>query len=295
MNAQDRSELASLHALDLLTGVELEQALFLEARDVEFATEVREQREAMSEICENIQPIQPSDLLRERVLALPGKTVSSSPRRVKSWLGWAAAAVLALCGLFLYSKFQAVAAQYAALQEENQQTRAHFDEAQARNAENLREFVYLKSLIKSADDRETAILAENEAADEKNTELLAQIDTLQKNNELAGLRLASLEGQVAEFKNTQAVVVWNQKENKGLIRLTNLPAVEAGKDYQLWIVDPAHENPVDGGLLIANADGNVTVPFTAADKVTEATAFAISIEKKGGVPVAEGPIVFVGK
>jgi len=39
----------------------------------------------------------------------------------------------------------------------------------------------------------------------------------------------------------------------------------------------------------------VILPFKPAQPVTQAAAFAISLEKKGGVPVAVGPIVLLGK
>ncbi len=156
---------------------------------------------------------------------------------------------------------------------------------------------YASVLDRLARSQKNLSQSQEELADkrEKSDKLLARIETLEKKNDLVGLRLASLQGQVEKFQQTQAGVVWDQKEGKGLIRLADLPPVEAGKDYQLWIVDPDYDTPVDAGLIQADANGAAEIPFTPADKVTEASAFAISIEKKGGVPVNEGPIVFLGK
>jgi anti-sigma-K factor RskA len=128
-----------------------------------------------------------------------------------------------------------------------------------------------------------------------NARLRAEIDKLGSDNSLADLRIASLEGQLEQYKGTRAVVVWNQSKHEGQIQLTNLPATGEGKDYQLWIVDPAHKNPISAGLIQRNADGTANVRFQPVQLIREASAFAITLEKTGGVEVAEGPVVVVGK
>ncbi|RYD30791.1 MAG: anti-sigma factor, partial [Verrucomicrobiaceae bacterium] len=97
------------------------------------------------------------------------------------------------------------------------------------------------------------------------------------------------------YKGTRAVVVWDPTNSQGQIQLANLPQLDAEKDYQLWIVDPAQKNPVSAGLIHRAADGSAKVPFQPVQVISTAAAFAISIEKAGGVPVGEGPIVILGK
>jgi len=74
-----------------------------------------------------------------------------------------------------------------------------------------------------------------------------------------------------------------------------LPRNAADRDYQLWLVDPRYKNPVDGGVFHVANDGMLSVAFHPNTPVREAQAFAISLERKGGVTKAEGPIVLLGK
>lgn len=235
MTPEERSNLACLHALSLLEGEEALLAARLEASDPEFAAEVAAFEEGSSIMAAAIEPVQPTNLLRERVLSLTGV-----PRKTgSSWIGWAAAAAVALAAVWLW---------------------------------NSRE-----------EDRK-------EIAD-----LHAEISRLGNDNSLADLRIASLEGQLEQYKGTRAVVVWNQSKHEGQIQLANLPPAEQGKDYQLWVVDPAYKNPISAGLIERNSDGTANVRFQPVQMIRDATAFAISVEKSGGVEVAEGPIVILGK
>jgi anti-sigma-K factor RskA len=124
---------------------------------------------------------------------------------------------------------------------------------------------------------------------------LKQIAELQARDSLARMRIATLAAQVDTYQRAGVVVVWDDLKQQGLAKLVNLPKPAAGKDYQLWIVDPKYPNPVNGGILTVTDEAGTVASFKPDQPVTSATAFAISVEKTGGVPKAEGPIVFVGK
>lgn len=88
-------------------------------------------------------------------------------------------------------------------------------------------------------------------------------------------------------------VVWSSERREGYMRLTGLPANDpAVRQYQLWIVDPARDaNPVDGGVFdIRVRDGEAIVPIEAKLPVDRPAAFAITVEKPGGVVVSAGPL-----
>lgn len=238
MTPEERSDLAALHALSLLEGEEAARAIRLEAADPEFAAEVAAFAETAAELAAALPLERPSDLLRERVLSL----VRPAASRPRAWIGWAAAAVLALTSAGLWLERNGI----SSLQREN-------------------------------------------------GELTARLEALGDQTRLSDLRIASLEGQLDEYKGARAVVVWDTARGEGRIDLANLPAAEQGKVLQLWIVDPARPNPVSGGLIHREADGTANVPFHPAQKVGEASAFAISVERAGGVEVAEGPVVLIGK
>ncbi|RYD37436.1 MAG: hypothetical protein EOP87_03560, partial [Verrucomicrobiaceae bacterium] len=97
MTPEERSDLASLHALSLLEGEQATFAAWLEATDPTFAEEVAAISQSMGVMAEAVAPVQPSDLLRERVLSLAkGSTPMPAPRTKPAWGGWAAAALLAV-------------------------------------------------------------------------------------------------------------------------------------------------------------------------------------------------------
>jgi len=89
--------------------------------------------------------------------------------------------------------------------------------------------------------------------------------------------------------------VWNPEHQSGLLTIEKLPAIADTQDYQIWVVDPAYPIPVDGGVFKPGADGRAVLTFKGDKPIKTVSAFAISLEKKGGVPKAEGPILLLGK
>lgn len=113
-------------------------------------------------------------------------------------------------------------------------------------------------------------------------------DSLMQANLVA---LAPANGAPAAAK---ATVAWEADRQTGVIRITGLPAAGTGKDYQLWAVDADHKDPVSAGLVHIDANGVAQVRFKPIAEARHVKAFAISLEREGGVPKAEGPILLVG-
>ena len=67
------------------------------------------------------------------------------------------------------------------------------------------------------------------------------------------------------------------------------------QQYQLWIVDPERAaQPVDGGVFDVQAGTReVIIPINAKLAVNNPAAFAITLEKPGGVVVSAGPLLVV--
>jgi len=92
---------------------------------------------------------------------------------------------------------------------------------------------------------------------------------------------------------------WSDSEQRGFLALRGLPPNDATQEqYQLWILVPSQEHPIDGGVFdvkgVAAADatavpagGELVVPVAAKLRVLGPTAFAITIEKPGGVVVSD--------
>jgi len=95
-------------------------------------------------------------------------------------------------------------------------------------------------------------------------------------------------------------VVWNPATQRGFLRFVGLkPNDPRAHQYQLWIFDAERDQryPVDGGVFDAPANlGEVLVPIHAALPVRTAKAFAVTIEKPGGVVVsARDHVVVLGQ
>jgi anti-sigma-K factor RskA len=91
-------------------------------------------------------------------------------------------------------------------------------------------------------------------------------------------------------KGVSADVVWDPVTQKGFLHLVGLASNDpAVKQYQLWIFDAARDQryPIDGGVFDVPADASeVVIPFNASLQVNKAAAFAVTVEKPGGVVVS---------
>jgi anti-sigma-K factor RskA len=91
-------------------------------------------------------------------------------------------------------------------------------------------------------------------------------------------------------KGVSGDVVWDPVTQKGFLHFVGLASNDpAVKQYQMWIFDAARDQryPIDGGVFDVPADANeVVIPFNASLPVTKAAAFAVTVEKAGGVVVS---------
>ena len=97
------------------------------------------------------------------------------------------------------------------------------------------------------------------------------------------------------FAGVHGDVVWSNAAQEGYMRLSGIPVNDpAEQQYQLWIVDPARDDePVDGGVFDVDASGELIIPIDAKLRVVEPAAFALTLEKPGGVVVSAGPLLVV--
>lgn len=81
--------------------------------------------------------------------------------------------------------------------------------------------------------------------------------------------------------------VWSPAEQEGYMRFEGLPVNDPAKEqYQLWLIDPNQEHPIDGGVFDARSDGTFDIDIHAKLGVEKLAAAAITIEKPGGVVVS---------
>ena len=108
-------------------------------------------------------------------------------------------------------------------------------------------------------------------------------------------QLADREGIVrwewSDLKGTDSSgdVVWDQQSQEGVMRIVDLaqnnPEVS---QYQLWILEAdGRKHPVDGGVFDVDAEGEVFIPIDAKLLAGKPAAFAITVERPGGVVVSD--------
>ena len=94
-------------------------------------------------------------------------------------------------------------------------------------------------------------------------------------------------------------VVWDPETQKGYFHFVGLASNDPTvHQYQIWIFDAGRDKryPVDGGVFDVPADSNeIIIPIHAALAVLKPAAFAVTVEKPGGVVVtAKDHVVVLG-
>jgi anti-sigma-K factor RskA len=276
--ASEHEELHEQAALYVLGALAPQERTAFEAHlttCVECTAEVRSLAAVPAMLAQTVPQVDPSPALRERVLrsagAGPGENVrlmpATSPHRrdipnstlmFGPWL--AAAASLALT--------VALGAYAVELRGRVGDLEARLRDAVARADASERQI---------ADARRAATDAESRVA------VLAAPD----------LTRVDLAGQpVAPQASGRGY--WSR--SRGLMfTASNLPALPAGRTYQLWVLT-AQTPPISNGWLVRpDASGRVTAVFDTPVDLPRPTAMAVTIEPAGGVPAPTGDMYLVGR
>ncbi len=99
---------------------------------------------------------------------------------------------------------------------------------------------------------------------------------------------------LAAAPEAAAKVFWMKNSGEVYIDPSNLPAIPAGMQYQLWgIVDG---KPVDAGLIITTtADKKYRIQKMKSFGKSKVEAFAVTLETAGGNPTPKGDMYVMGK
>jgi anti-sigma-K factor RskA len=117
---------------------------------------------------------------------------------------------------------------------------------------------------------------------------------LKAEGDLAHLKISTLASMLGNSPAALAVAVWDPTREEGVLTVSKLPALASEKDYQLWVIDRQYASPVSGGVFVVDAaTGEAHIVFRADRPVHSIAKFAVSLERKGGVPKPEGPIVLL--
>jgi len=127
------------------------------------------------------------------------------------------------------------------------------------------------------------------------SKLRHEVTTLREQDALSRTRIATLSAQTEAYAKVLAVVIWDEEKQRGIVKLDQLAPAAPDRDYQLWMIDPNRKAPVSAGVVPVNDDGLVQAAFKPAQPIRSGVKFAVSIERKGGAPAPEGPIILMGK
>ncbi|MCP1994589.1 anti-sigma factor domain-containing protein [Flavobacterium sp. HSC-61S13] len=112
---------------------------------------------------------------------------------------------------------------------------------------------------------------------ENETQSLALQKIQQKWNLVSSTKMQTIAlNGVEKHADLKAMVFWNKESKEVYLTAENLPAAPEGMQYQLWAI--ADGKPVSVGMYTYEIDSEVPL-----SKISNAQAFAITLEKVGGV------------
>jgi hypothetical protein len=190
-----------------------------------------------------------------------------------AWIGWAAAACFFFAAIFFAGKSFNVRGQLQSVLEDERVARL--------------EAGTLKNLLEAE-----RILSRGQLDRLATTEHL--VTELRQQADVSRLKITSLAPQAGNSPQARAIAVWNPDRQEGVLVVSQLPALAPDKDYQLWVIDPQYPIPVDGGVFtVDEKTGDARLDFKPGKTVAGTATFAVSLERKGGAPKAEGPMVLI--
>jgi anti-sigma-K factor RskA len=280
-----QEELASLHAFGLLEGPELEQFLSELGKTPELQRRVAELRVAATGLAHVAPEATPPEALRARVLASvearsnqgggSAGAPDSAPAQViqlPSWIPWLAAASIGIAALWTQRQYVAARAENASLGEEARIALATLDQTRGQLADAKR--------LVTEYSRQVAELSTK----------------LKDEGDLAHFKIATLASMLGNSPAALAVAVWDPAREQGVLEVSKLPALASEKDYQLWVIDAQYASPVSAGVFVVDpVTGEAHIVFRANKPVRSIAKFAVSLERKGGAPKPEGPIVLLSQ
>lgn len=304
MEQERFEELAAMNALSMLENDEKRALDGAIARDKELRALSMELDQATAELGRLVTPVEPPANMKKRIRAKMRATgvkrIGVSRGFVIGGVGWALAASFAVASVWLWREragmTQQLEAASRAIAPATNPSVPVVDDGKARTLEEelkrrRDEFEAQKKALQAQID--TLRKSETDAKAET-AKLTAELAALKQQEQESKLQIATLQSKVWEYRRSEMLVVWDEKRSQGVVVLDKMPKVESDKDYQLWVVDPHKPDPISAGVVTVDSKGALKTSFKPVEPVTGEAKFAISVEKKGGVPKAEGPIILVG-
>lgn len=278
---ENLEELAALHAFDLLEGEDRERFVAELAGNPELRRLVADLRLSATALAHAAPDAEPPAELKARVLASASALKPRTPAThdfspagnlipFRSWIPWLAAACIAAVAAWSESRYAQAESENSALREQKRVAQLALEQTSAK-----------------LDDARKLLTESGRKIAELNADLKAEGD-------LAHFKIATLASMLGNSPAALAVAVWDPTREEGVLAVSKLPALASEKDYQLWVIDKQYPSPVSGGVFVVDpATGQAHIVFRADKPVHSIAKFAVSLERKGGAPSPQGPIVLL--
>lgn len=303
-------EQAAMYAVDALEGEEKRAFETQLSQREEVRQLVDELREAAAALAYAPAPRIPPPQLEGAVLrAIQSEKLPAAAIDFRGWIPWAISAAITLfCGFLLFERASS-GQRFAEAQEQVRALHGERDRAVQVAADNERRAAAVQAEIDklraerddlirqvaSLEEKQKTMRVENTTLAERRDELEKKIAQFEKSDSPSQIRVATLTSKFAAASRPAATIVWDTAKQQGILNAANLPATGRNEDYQVWIVDPQYEQPVSAGVFSSGSDDAIEFSFRPNQRITVAKAFAVSLERKGGVTKPTGPIVLASK
>ena len=257
-------ELVALHAIGALSGSERDAVESHVLACAECAAELRAFAPVGMALAQAVPQVDPPVTLRAAIIeaarddrgpARGARAAVRAPAHLAPWLA-AAAMVVITAGLAFYA---------SALQRRIQALEAELRDALVRVADG---------------ERRVTVALRSAAAAEAPLSVLTAPDV--RRIDLAGQPVAPAASARAFWSRSRGLV----------ITASNLPALPAGRIYQLWFVTA--QAPISAGLLTPDDRGGFTTTLNTPSDLPDPVALAVTLEPAGGRPAPTGDKYLVG-
>ena len=314
MITEHLEEQACLYVLGLLPQTEEQAFAVVMSQDDELRKLVSSLQNATLAIAKSAPLLEISPSVKQRLLAsIAEESVATQKSSEKtndvlpfpkksqsSWLTllpWAAAACLTVFLIMqkrdAEREQQELASQLSSRANELQSAK---EELAAASTQWQVEKNQLESRNQASTQAQTELQTQLAAAESTRKEILARLTALEAKDALAQAQIAVMNSLIKNRPEAIAVSVWNQEKQNGVLVVENLPVLEPGKDYQLWVIDPSIAAPVSAGIFKVDDKGKVRIKFQPNQAIQTAAKFAVTEEKEGGAasPTMDKMVVIGG-
>lgn len=233
----------------------------------------------------------PADHKRKLLAALSEQAKRSLPAAQnikpgpwKSVIPWGAAAAFAVLGLWQGKTAQDAAGLAQTRGDQLATLEAQYTQAQQSLTQTSSELEQSRTDLQTQRTLAQTLQTQIATSDAERQALAARLSAAEARDLLAQAKVAVLSSLIKNNPKALAVSLWDQTKQNGVLIVENLPKLAPGKDYQLWVLDPAIAAPVSAGVFKVDADGKVRLQFKPTQAVPSPGKFAVTIEKEGGVP-----------